>query len=219
MQEQAASILPLLAAPALFLGGRILGPMNESPVKIDVLLEPLLAEASDEQVDQLLSQLITVHAEPVIKGVIRFKLRLNSYRETQRAEANDIHQEVVLQLLAQLQRFRKLPSGHPIADVRGMAAVIAHRACARWMRRQFPERHALKNRLHYLLTRQRGFGLWQDRDGRLVAGFAVWREQEKNTTRNLADIEKLPAHIRALKSDKPQQLAETVARASRNYSD
>jgi len=181
--------------------------MNEPPVKIDILLEPLLAEASDVQVDHLLSQLITVHAEPVIRGVIRFKLRLNSYRETQRAEAEDIHQEAVLQLVAQLQRFRKLPSGHPISDVRGMAAVIAHRTCARWMRRQFPERHALKNRLHYLLARQRGFALWQDRDGRLVAGFEVWREQEKNA-RNLAE---LPAQIRTLKSDKPQQLAETVA--------
>jgi len=75
--------------------------MEQSPpVKIDTLLEPLLAETSDEHADQLLSQLITTHAEPVIRGVIRFKLRLNSYLETQRAEADDIHQEVVLQLLA-----------------------------------------------------------------------------------------------------------------------
>ena len=182
--------------------------MNDSPLKIDVLLEPLLAESSDEQADALLSQLITVHAEPVIKGVIRFKLRLNSYRETHRAETEDIQQEVVLQLLAQLQRFRKLPDKHPISDVRGIAAVIAHRTCARWMRRQFPERHALKNRLHYLMTRQRGFALWQDGDGKLVAGFAAWREQP---TRSFGEVEKLPAHIRALKSDKAQQLAETVA--------
>jgi RNA polymerase sigma factor (sigma-70 family) len=184
--------------------------MTDSPLKIDVLLEPLLAETSDEQADTLLSQLITVHAEPVIKGVVRFKLRLNSYRETQRAETDDIHQEVVLQLLAQLQRFRKLPDKHPISDVRGMAAVIAHRTCARWMRRQFPERHALKNRLHYLMTRQRGFALWQDQDGKLVAGFAVWREQQK-PVHNLVEVERLPAHIRALKSDKAQQLAETIS--------
>lgn len=182
--------------------------MKASPAKIDTLLEPLLAEASDDQIDNLLSQIITVHAEPVIRGVIRFKLRLSSYSETQRAEADDIQQEVVLQLLAQLQRFRKLPSAHPIGDVRGMAAVIAHRTCARWMRRHFPERHALKNRLHYLLTRQRGFALWQDADGKLVAGFVAWREQ---VVRSLSDVEKLPAHIRALKSDKPQQLADTVA--------
>lgn len=174
--------------------------MKESPVKIDVLLEPLLAESSADQADELLSQLITVHAEPVIKAVIRYKLRFSTNRETQRAEADDIQQEVVLQLLAQLQRFRKIPESHPITDLRGMAAVIAHRTCARWLRRQFPERHALKNRLHYLLTRQRGFALWQGEDGKLVAGFAVW--QHKDATHNLAGIEKLP---------KREGLAETVA--------
>ena len=186
--------------------------MRESPVKIDSLLEPLLVETSDEQVDQLLSQLITVHAEPVIKGVIRFKLRLNSYREAQRAEADDIQQEVVMQLVAQLQRFRKLPQGHPISDVRGMAAVIAHRTCARWMRRQFPERHALKNRLHYLLTRQRGFALWQDDDGKLLAGFSLWQQQKTpNTLKKLSDVEKLPTQLRGLKSNKAQELAAALA--------
>src|SRR5215510_2718228 len=105
--------------------------MKESPVKIDPLLEPLLAETRDDQADELLSNLITVHAEPVIKAVVRFKLRFNTNRETQRAEADDIQQEVILQLLAQLQRVRKLPDSHPITDLRGMAAVIAHRTCAR----------------------------------------------------------------------------------------
>jgi len=184
--------------------------MEQLPVKIDVLLEPLLTEVSEVQADEILSHLITVHAEPVIKGVIRFKLRLNSFRETQREEADDIHQDVVLQLLTQLQRFRRLPDHHPITDVRGMAAVITHRTCARWMRRQFPERHALKNRLHYVLTRQRGFALWQDVEGKLLAGFAVWQKQLQ-TNRSLPEIEKLPAHIRALKSNKTQQLAELLA--------
>ncbi len=183
--------------------------MNESPIKIDPLLEPLLVEKSEEQADELVSQLITAHAEPVIKGVIRFKLRLNSYRETQRAEFDDIHQEAVLQLVAQLQRFRKLPEANPISDVRGMAAVIAHRTCARWMRRQFPERHAFKNRLHYLMTRQRGFAVWQDDDGKQVTGFEAWQEQKKR--RAGLEIDRLPAHLRTLKTSKPQELAEAVA--------
>ena len=183
--------------------------MNESPLKIDPLLEPLRVETNEEQADELVSQLITVHAEPVIKGVIRFKLRLNSYRETQRAESDDIHQEAVLQLVAQLQRFRKLPEANPISDVRGMAAVIAHRTCARWMRRQFPERHAFKNRLHYLLTRQRGFAVWQDEDGKQVAAYEAWQEQKK--PRRGLEIERLPSHLRTLKTSKPQELAEAVA--------
>jgi len=187
--------------------------MKESPVKIDTLLEPLLVETSDDQIDQLISRLITVHAEPVIKGVIRFKLRLNSYREAQRAETEDIQQEVVMQLIAQLQRFRKLPDGHQIGDVRGLAAVIAHRTCARWLRRQFPERHALKNRLHYLLTRQRGLALWHDDGGKLLAGFALWQLRKKTprASTNLADVENLPVHIRALRVDKPQELAQALA--------
>jgi DNA-directed RNA polymerase specialized sigma24 family protein len=110
--------------------------MQEFPVKIDALLQPLLTVTSDEHTDELLSQVIAEHAEPVIKGVIRFKLRFNSHQEMQRAEANDIQQDVVLQLVSQLQRFRKLPAAHQITDVRGMAAIIAHRTCARWMRRQ-----------------------------------------------------------------------------------
>lgn len=183
--------------------------MNESPVQIDVLLTPLLHETSDEQADELLANLITTHAEPVIKNVIRFKLRLSSYRESQRAEADDIHQEAVLQLVTQLQRFRQAPDGNPIIDVRGMAAVIAHRTCARWMRRQFPERNAVKNRLHYLLTRQRGFSLWQD-DDKTVAGFAAWQEQQTRI-RKLDELEKLPPHIRSLKIAKPQELADAVA--------
>src|SRR5215212_4882978 len=182
--------------------------MKDLPVKIDSLLEPLLGETTDEQANELLTQLITVHAKPVINGVIRFKLRLNSYRETQRVEAEDIHQEVVLQLVAQLQRFRKLPEANPIGDVRGIAAVIAHRTCARWMRRQFPERHAFKNRLHYLLTRQRSFTLWQDAGGKQVVGFAALQEQRP---RVVLELEKLPTHLRTLPGSKPQELADTIA--------
>jgi RNA polymerase sigma factor (sigma-70 family) len=182
--------------------------MNESPATIDVLLEPLLVQTTDQQVDELLSQLITVHAEPVIKGVIRFKLRLNSYRETQRAEADDIQQEAVLQLLTQLQRFREMPDGHPITDMRGMAAVIAHRTCARWMRRQFPERHALKNRLHYLLTRQRGLTLWEDEDGKQVSGFEAWQQQKRS--RVVLDLERLPGHLQTLRGG-GKELASAVA--------
>ena len=161
--------------------------MTSPQPKFDTLLEPLLLEASDEHADELLLRLISTHAEPVIKGVIRYKLHLSSSQATQKADSDDIYQEVLVQLLAQLQRFRKLPNDHPITDVRGMAAIIAHRTCSGWMRRQFPERHAFKNRLHYLLTRQRSFAVWQNEDGKLVGGFEVWRGKKK-TVSKLGDI-------------------------------
>ena len=189
--------------------------VKKSSAKIDTLLEPLLLEASDEQADELLLRLITVHAEPVIKGIIRYKLHLNSYRADGRAESDDIYQEVLLQLLGELQQLRKQPDEHPISDVRGMAAVIAHRTCSRWMRRQFPERHSLKNRLQYLLTRQRGLALWQNEDRKLVAGFAAWQGQKRAAPAarlgQLSDDEGLLAHIRMLKSGKHQELGDALA--------
>ena len=186
--------------------------MKESPVRIDSLLEPLLQVTDDQQADELILGLITDHAEPVIKGVIRHKLRLSSHQSTQRAESDDIYQETILQLLTQLQKFRKVPDGHPITDVRGMAAIIAHRTCSRWMRRQFPERHALKNRLHYLLTRQRGLGLWHDDEGKLVAGFEVWEGQKKAAQLGqLSEGNGLAAQVSLLKSGKPHDLAAGLA--------
>jgi RNA polymerase sigma factor (sigma-70 family) len=189
--------------------------MTKLPAKIDPVLEPLLQETSAEQTDQLLQQLISEHAEPVIKGVIRYKLRLSSNPSSQRSETEDLYQEVILQLLGQLQQFRKLPEAHPINDLRGMSAIIAHRTCSRWMRRQFPERHALKNRLHYLLTRQRGLALWQDDKGKQIAGFAVWQEQTRSVKSlqagELANAGQLQSQIRLLKSGKQQELGEAVA--------
>jgi RNA polymerase sigma factor (sigma-70 family) len=182
--------------------------------KIDALLEPLL-QASKEQADELLSQLITEHVEPVIKGIIRYKLHLSSHQADGRAEADDVYQDALVQLLAEFEQLRREPDRHPIADMRGMAAVIAHRTCSRWMRRQFPERHALKNRLQYLLTRQRGFALWQGDAGKLVAGFAAWQREQKAATAaqigRLSEDEDLRAHIRLLISGKRQELAGALA--------
>lgn len=186
--------------------------MEESPARIDPLLEPLLLESGDERADELLSSLIDEHAGPVIKGVIRYKLHLNPHRATQRDEADDLFQEALLQLLARLRQFRDEPGGHPVADLRGMAAVIAHRTCSGWMRRRFPERHALKNRLHYLLTRQRGFALWQDGGGKLLAGFAAWQGREKAARLGaLSDVEELTAHVRMLKGGRQQALSDALA--------
>ncbi|MFY9553958.1 MAG: hypothetical protein WAV20_10460 [Blastocatellia bacterium] len=188
---------------------------GEKVVKIDTLLEPLLLAASDEQAEDFLLRLITLHAEPVIKGIIRYKLHLRSHHATERAEADDIYQEALVQLLEGLHQLRNHPDEHPITDVRGMAAVIAHRTCSRWMRSQFPERHAFKNRLQYLLTRQRGLALWQDEDGKLMAGFAVWQGRKKAAASerlgHLSDDESLLANIRLLKSSRQQGLADALA--------
>jgi len=149
--------------------------------RIDGLLAPLLLKAKDEEADEFLARLIAEHAEPVINGVIRYKLRLGPSGGVAKAGAEDLRQEAIAQLLNRLQKFRADAEAHSIEDLRGLAASIAYRLCAGWMRRQFPERHALRNRIQYLLTRQAGFAIWREdpndeNDSKgLIAGFAAWK--------------------------------------------
>ncbi|QQS46582.1 MAG: hypothetical protein IPM66_22230 [Acidobacteriota bacterium] len=187
--------------------------MSKSSAEIDPLLEPLLQPGDDDRADDLLSQLITTHAEPVIRAVIRSKLHLNSHQG--QADSNDLRQEAVTQLIAAIRQFRERPDLRPISDLRGLAAVIAHRACSGWMRRRFPQRHSFKNRLYYLLTRQRGFALWRNRNNRMVAGFAAWRDREDAVTgeqlAGMSNDERLAARIRSLDIGRRSEWSDALA--------
>lgn len=185
-------------------------------VKIDTLLEPLLLSTSPEHADEIISRLITDHAEPVIRRVIRYKLHLSADHPAQRDDVDDIYQETVFQLLSEFRQLRDHPDAHSIADVRGLTAVIAHRTCSRWMRRQFPERNAFKNRIYYLLTRQRGFALWRDNNEKLIAGFDASKGQKRTATADqlskLAEEDTLLAQIGSLaKGSQSEALADALA--------
>lgn len=110
------------------------------------------------------ASLISADIDEVIRRIVRFKLRATSN------DVEDCCQEVHLQLL---ERMRIAPELAP-NDLRNLAATIAWRVCARQVREQNPQFHALKNRIQYLLTRQEGLACWREVD-KPVAGFAVWQ--------------------------------------------
>ncbi len=148
---------------------------QQEAVVLDRLLAPWLEAGSDEAAEQRLTQLITIEIEPVIVGVIRFKLRL----DTNVPEAADLRQEALAEILAALNKCRAQPARQPIGDVRALAATIAYRVCYRWLRRQSPQRNALRNRLQYVLTRKPQLALWPaagpDVLKRWLSGLAQWR--------------------------------------------
>jgi hypothetical protein len=175
--------------------------VKKSSPQIDILLKPLTQMSGAEETDMFLSQLIAVHAEPVINWIIRYRLRHNLNRSGAEAAAEDLRQEAIAQLLVELQKLRSNIETHAIRDVRGLAATITYRLCARWMRRQFPRRHALRNRIQYLLTRQAGFALWpddKDEMKKLIAGFAAWKGQRPSI--EAASLRRLPQDERLLKT-------------------
>jgi len=172
--------------------------MKESPIQNDDLLKPwlrTLRTRGDEAAEAALAQLIEAHIEPVIRGVIRFKLRLDSGA---RAEEADLAQEALAQWLTELRKLGARPDERSISDARGLAATIAYRVCYGWLRRQSPRRRALRNRLQYALTRQAGLALWTDRGNISIAGFAAWRGQAQTPSdkfRQLPEDEKFLALV------------------------
>lgn len=84
------------------------------------------------------------------------------------------------------------------------------------MRREFPERHALRNRLHYLLTRQRGFALWQNEERKLIAGFTLWQGRKPEAAaRRLDELmgdEGILAWIERLRSrGRQEEMSDLIA--------
>ena len=162
--------------------------MKESSIQNDDLLEPwlqALRTRGEADAESALALLIEAHIEPVIRSVIRFKLRLDS---GVRADEADLAQEALAQWLAELRKLSAEPEVRSIGDARGLAATITYRVCCGWLRRRSPRRHALRNRLQYLLTRQAGLASWTcagRSEKQLVAGFAAWRCQAQTSFEKL----------------------------------
>ncbi|MGH9846159.1 MAG: hypothetical protein ACREEM_46250, partial [Blastocatellia bacterium] len=170
--------------------------VKESSIQNDSLLNPwlqTLRTQGDEAAESELALLIEAHIEPVIKSVIRFKLRLDS---AGRSDEADLAQEAMAQWLAELRKLAVGPDDRSISDARGPAATITYRVCYGWLRRRSPRRHALRNRLQYVLTRQAGLALWTGAGKLLIAGFAAWRGRAPAASerlRQLPDDEKFLA--------------------------
>jgi hypothetical protein len=184
--------------------------------RIDPLLVPLLSSAGEDASRKYLSELIAAHAEPVVRGIIWHKLRFSSTNGAGQADAEDILQETLLQLVIALQRFQEKPEEHPINDLPGLAAAIARCVCSLWMRRHYPGRYAFKNRLYHLLRHKSSFALWKDAHKRLVVGFSAWQGQKTTASRErlekLWDEDNFVARIRTLMPGKQSaDLAVTLS--------
>jgi RNA polymerase sigma factor (sigma-70 family) len=151
----------------------------------DETLLPFLQTTDEAQAQSLLAQLVSNHAEPIIKKVIRNKLRLTS--SYMGSDADDLQSDATMNLLSRLQECKADPRNTPINDFPSYVAVIAYRACYEFLRRKFPERHKLKNRLRYLLNHNPVFAIWESDEGRLLCGFRYWQGRRETENRLAAE--------------------------------
>jgi DNA-directed RNA polymerase specialized sigma24 family protein len=148
---------------------------------VDRLLLPFLLERDEPTSEDLLGQLATEHAQPVIEKIVRSKLRVSlkpSDGSHLNQDAMEICGDVQAQVLNQLRAVKEFPDRKTINNFRSYVAVITYNACSEYLRRKHPERSRLKNRLRYLLTHQPALALWEGEEQELLCGLAAWRGQK-----------------------------------------
>src|SRR5262245_44417556 len=156
---------------------------------------------SAEKNQRVISELIDIYADPIIKKVLN--QRLNLYFNPQRKdrtqpEAEDLYQTIVLKLVTSIRNKNIDQASQNIEEIRNYIAKIAHNVCNDYLRMKYPERNRLKNRLRDLMKRHSGFSCWKAED-QLLCGYSSWaggmesskvamimRELEENE--NLADV-------------------------------
>lgn len=154
---------------------------QETLRNVDSILLPLL-RIDNPEFRPALDEILTVHAEPVIVEIIRYRLRVsmnsNSPGREIDKDAEDIHNEVVLRLLSRLRDFRISPEEKAIHDFRKYVAVVSHNACNEYFRAKYPERSRLKNRIRYLLRHHSDFAIWESGDNEMLCGLSGWRDKK-----------------------------------------
>jgi hypothetical protein len=167
-----------------------------SNAELDPILRPILEARDEDQRDEETVRLLLRTASPVIEDVIRRSLRQEEIVNL--CASDDLRAEATYRILRRLDLVRQDPVANAIRDVHEYVAVAAYNVFHDYLRRQFPERTKLSNRVRYLLTSDARFAMWE-RDGVLLCGFTEWRGQPERRSREDLDRSVASSDIHAMR--------------------
>ena len=147
------------------------------------LIQSFLRAADKSESENLLSLLIHEHAEPVIAGIIKNKLRVslnNSEGSGLNQDALEIAGDVRAAIFVEMQTLKAGAPGRLISDFHNYVAVKTYSACADYFRAKNPQRRRLKDLLRYHLKQNHTFALWKGEDKRWLCGLQTWRNAGPN---------------------------------------
>ena len=148
---------------------------------MDNLLLAFIEESDEEKANLCLTRLIDEYATPIVREILSSSLRIHfdvkSGAGSSNPDAGDLFNDILVNLVSRLRQIKHNPAQAGIADFRSYVAGTAHNACNFYLRRKFPRRSRLKNRLRYLLSHDSDFALWTTDESGFLCGLAQWREQ------------------------------------------
>jgi len=146
--------------------------------ELDPLLLPFLQATDDEESNCLLAGLLRDGAS-IISEILRSKLRVSllatdvSHLNQEALDLRTETQATIVQSLRVLKVSTLTAAPNTIADFRSYVAAVTFNTCNQLLRRKYPKRFQLKNKLRYLLRHESQLALWEH-DGEWTCGLAAW---------------------------------------------
>jgi hypothetical protein len=151
---------------------------TEHPRDADTSLAPFLEAIDPASAEQRLAELVSRHADPLIGSIIRRKLNVSLVHSdggSRNQDALELASEIRARLIEELHSLRASESGRAIASFGAYVAVMTYNGCHDYLRRLYPRRWQLRNKLRYLFTHRHQLALWRGEEREWLCGFAAWR--------------------------------------------
>src|SRR5215510_13522792 len=145
---------------------RMNGGVTQASATSDLLRRYLQTE--DEELSSTLeSRLLCDEAEPVVRSVLKQKLRggpVQSDRNRFWPSLEDVSSIALLEVLMRLRELRRNDNSIAIGNFPGYVAAITYRVLSEYLRKNEPLRASIKKKLHYLLSHDPAFAIWRGPD-------------------------------------------------------
>jgi len=152
-------------------------------LNIDVLLLPFLEATTETEEELLLVELLNEHINPIVRQILRYKLQwdFNQREQSHRnQDIEEVYNEIQLHLLKRLRKLKSQPGDKAITNLRSYVATTARNACDEYLRRKYPQRRNLKDKIRYCLTSRKELALWEEAGAGWLAGLADWERERKS---------------------------------------
>lgn len=163
----------------------------------DRLLEPLI-RAAGPSAEQEIERILVSYAQPLTERIVRWWDGPSS-NGLLRDHVDDISSTVNLRLIDKLRRVAH-SADEAVHNLDKYLATLTLNVIHDHLRKQFPERTRLRQRLRYMLGSDRRLALWSDA-GSLACGLREWRETKVSCAAIAIPPEQITAAMRGQDAD------------------
>jgi len=136
----------------------------------DPLLRDVLGSTTEELREAAIAELLASHVYWRVDRILGARFRRSGIRGDQQ---EDLRADILLKLVSRLRRLIEDPEAAPLNQFADYVAVVTFNTFDDFVRRAYPLRTKLKNRILYALRHDEQFALWEH-GSVLLCGLAAW---------------------------------------------